>query len=260
MRRNYYGEPTRERDYGYRRYYGGSPNFGSARSDYGDRAYGGRLNAEGVDRGWWDKTSDEVSSWFGDEDAERRRRTDERREAGSRRNMGRRSYLGNAYYSPEMFGRNWRNMRARDVMTRSVATVHPDDSARHAAQMMADCDCGAIPVVDWNGRMIGMITDRDITLRLVAENMNVEDARVGDCMTDEAFACNENDSIETCMRSMSHHQIRRMPIVDDRNRVVGIVSQSDLAQHAGDNSGMGERRAVADVICAVSEPSWSSYR
>jgi CBS domain-containing protein len=253
----------RGRDYGYRPGYSGdAPNFGSARTDYGDRAYGGGLNEQGVDRGWWDKTSDEVSSWFGDDEAERRRRMDERREArgerGSRRGS---SYpVGMAYSSPETFGRNWYNTRARDVMTRNVATVHPDDSVRHAAQIMADCDCGAIPVVDWQGRLIGMITDRDITVRLVAENMRVGDARVGDCMTNEAFACHENDSLETCMRTMSRHQIRRMPIVDDQNRIAGIVSQGDLAQHASDHTGTGERRAVADVVCAVSEPSRSSYR
>src|SRR5689334_10122730 len=71
-------------DRGYRsgpvdRYNDAPPNFGSARSDYGGRAYGGRLNAEGLDRGWLDRTADEVSSWFGNEEAERRRRMDERR-------------------------------------------------------------------------------------------------------------------------------------------------------------------------------------
>ena len=79
-------------------------------------------------------------------------------------------------------------------------------------------------------------------------------------MTGEAFACHVNDSIEGCMRTMSRHQIRRLPIVDDRDRVVGIVSQGDLARHAGLHPRQGERRAMADVLCAVSEPTHTAYR
>jgi CBS domain-containing protein len=249
---------------------GNPPNFGSARSDYGDRAYGGRLNEKGLERGWWDKTSDEVSSWLGDEEAERRRRMDERRNRIHERNYGRRDYGGgyplgfypieSAYSPSNVYERDWHDVRAGDVMTRDVVTVQPNDAAQYAAQLMGECDCGAIPVVDWQGRMLGMITDRDITIRLVANGMNPLRARVGDCMTDKAFACHVNDSLENCMRSMSRHQIRRMPIVNDRNQVVGIISQADIAQHASQHTGTGERRAVSDVVCAVSEPSSGSYR
>jgi CBS domain-containing protein len=125
---------------------------------------------------------------------------------------------------------------------------------------MMEHDCGALPVVDRDGRLIGMITDRDITMRLVARGMDARRARVGDCMTEEAFACHAYDSIESCMRTMSRHQVRRIPIVDDRDRVIGIVSQSDLAQHAGHHPGRGERRAMADVLCAVSAPTHVPYR
>jgi CBS domain-containing protein len=257
MRRNY-NQRSMQSDYSPRGNYSEPPNFGSARSDYGNLAYGGTLNRQGEQRGWADRTTDEISSWFGDEEAERRRQMDER--------LDERRYGERGYYADER-GRGrrrgepgWHAERARDVMTRGVATVHPDDPVAHAAQMMSDCDCGALPVVDRQGRMIGMITDRDIAVRLVARDINTRDARVGDCMTDDVFACHEDDRLDSCMRSMSHHQIRRMPIVDDRHRVVGIVSQGDLAQHAGEGSRRGERRAVADVVCAVSEPSSGSYR
>jgi CBS domain-containing protein len=248
------------------------PNFGSARSDYGNRAYGGRLNDEGMERGFWDRASDEVSSWFGDEDAERRRMVDERRDQSQnygqsygRSNRDTGSWRGSNAESWGMSGRHsmsdrdFRDLRAGDVMTRSVITVHPDDSIQHAARMMSDCDCGAVPVVDWQGRMMGMITDRDITVRMVANRADLSHARVSDCMTNQSFACHVSDSLDSCMRSMSNHKIRRMPIVDDRNRVVGIVSQADLAQHAMDSHGRGERRRVGDVVGAISEPTEGSY-
>ena len=76
----------------------------------------------------------------------------------------------------------------------------------------------------------------------------------------DVIACHENDSVDGCMRQMSRHQIRRLPIVDDRGRVVGIVSQGDLARHAGSHKDLGERRAVADVLYAVSEPTSSPRR
>jgi CBS domain-containing protein len=152
-----------------------------------------------------------------------------------------------------------RNMRAADVMTRGVITVFVDDLATFAARKMGECDCGAIPVVDSQGRMIGMITDRDIAIRLVGNRMDVRHARVGDCMTDEVFAWHVNSPLNECMQTMSRHKIRRLPVLDDRDRIVGIISQADLAQHASENSGRGERRAVSDVVCAVSEPTEGSY-
>jgi CBS domain-containing protein len=127
-------------------------------------------------------------------------------------------------------------------------------------RLVRECDCGAIPVVDNDGRLIGMVTDRDITVRLVARGADIRRAFVDDCMTDEAFACNVNDSIDDCMRTMSRHQIRRLPILDDRDRVMGIVSQSDLARHAGEHPVRGERRAMTDVLCVVSEPTHMPYR
>jgi len=241
----------------------GNPmNLGSARSDYGEYAYGGRLNEQGMERGWMDRTADEVSSWFGNEDAERRRRID--RMGGRSYGMrGRRQY----YAGPRSMGsrgfegrRRWENMRAGDVMTRDVATVFPDDSVRHATRIMRDEDCGALPVVDSRGRMIGMITDRDVAVRLVADGYDASRAIVADCMTDEVFACYVTDSLRECLDVMSRHQIRRLPILNDRDQVVGIVSQGDLSRHAAESREQRERHAFTEVMGAVSEPSSSAYR
>lgn len=246
-------------------------NLGSARSDYGNLAYGGGLNRQGMERGWLDKTTDEISSWFGDEDAMRRRQIDERRGVSSNRNYAQQNY---GDYSPNYFQdessaaysnmseydyEDWHNLRARDVMTTTVTTVHPNDSVQYAAHLMAECDCGAIPVVDWKGRILGMITDRDITVRVVANGLHSAYAQVASSMTNAAFACHMNDSIDSCMRLMAQHQIRRIPIVDEQNRVVGIISQGDLAQHACRHSGAGERRAVGNVVGSISEPTYGSH-
>jgi CBS domain-containing protein len=119
---------------------------------------------------------------------------------------------------------------------------------------MEECDCGALPVVGDNGVLVGMVTDRDIVIRVVARGRDVRNAIVADCMTERVFACYANESVAECMRQMAHHQVRRMPIVDDRGRLVGILAQADLARHAGRHPVAEERRSVAHVVGAVSEP------
>jgi CBS domain-containing protein len=148
----------------------------------------------------------------------------------------------------------------RELMTRDVETVRPDDRLDYAARLMRDCDCGALPVLDERGRLIGMVTDRDITVRVVARGFDVRGARVADCMSDDVVACHVDDTLEDCLRAMARHQVRRLPVVDSRARVIGIISQADVAQHACERPGRGERRALAETICEVSEPSRSSHR
>lgn len=217
---------------------------------YSDRDYQRRrFERDDEGRGIIDRAGDEVRSWFGEDDAARRRRVEERSyERRDREGNGRR------------YEQHFRGLRAHEMMTRNVITVHRGDSVSLAARLMAECNCGVLPVVDGQDRMIGMITDRDIVVRAVARDRDPRRARVDECMTDETFACHANDSIEECMRQMSRHQVRRMPVVDDRDRIIGIISQGDLARHAGESSGRGERRAVADVLYEISEPSERAYR
>jgi CBS domain-containing protein len=125
---------------------------------------------------------------------------------------------------------------------------------------MDECDCGALPVVGDNGVLIGMVTDRDITIRVVARGRDVRNAIVADCMTDHVYACYAHESIAECMRQMAHHQVRRMPIVDDRGRLVGIVAQGDLARHSAQHAAADERRAVAQVVGEVSRPVHAVHR
>ncbi|MBO0856847.1 MAG: CBS domain-containing protein [Chloracidobacterium sp.] len=198
-------------------------------------------------RGFFRRAGDEVRSWLGDEEAEHRRDEyeDERR--------GRQGGYGRPGYSID-------DMRAGELMSRDVVTVYPNDPVGHAARLMRDYDCGSLPVVDREGRLLGMLTDRDITMRVVAHEANPRNTIVADCMTEGAFACQVDEPVSECMRQMSRHRIRRLPITNDRGQVVGIVGQGDLARHAGNYPGGGVRRAMADVLCAVSEPRRRSRR
>ncbi|HMG32635.1 MAG TPA: CBS domain-containing protein [Blastocatellia bacterium] len=192
------------------------------------------------ERGFVDRATDEVRSWVGDRDAERRRRLDDSR----------------YWRAPRRFG----DLRAGDLMTCDVATVHPSDSIEMAARLMRRCDCGALPVTDSYGRLLGMISDRDITVRIVARGIDPRIASVRDFMTSEGFACGVNDSVEGCLRQLERHRVRRVPIVDEAERVVGIISQGDIARLVGMGNGRGERRALADTVSAISEPINEPYR
>lgn len=116
-----------------------------------------------------------------------------------------------------------------EVMTREVRTIGPEDTVRHAAQMMGELNVGALPVCDGD-RLIGMITDRDITIRSVAAGQQPDGVRVGDVMSTDVRTCRANQRIDEVLGQMGNVQIRRVPVVDERShRVVGIVSLGDLA-------------------------------
>src|SRR5262245_56875421 len=126
-----------------------------------DREYGRRDLME--------RAGDEIRSWFGDDEAERRRHMDETR---FDRNRWERDRWAGPRDRDDRYPRP-RESRVHGWMSRSVATVHPSDSVEHAARQMADHDVGALPVAQGNGRLIGMITDRDIVVRLLARGRDV---------------------------------------------------------------------------------------
>lgn len=123
---------------------------------------------------------------------------------------------------------------AGDVMTRNPRTVTPDTSVREAAQLMRSEDTGALPVVESgsSNRPIGVITDRDLAIRVVAEG-NL-DARVRDAMTPNAHTAREQDDLQKVMDLMAREQVRRVPIVDERGDLVGIIAQADILLEADD--------------------------
>ena len=115
-----------------------------------------------------------------------------------------------------------------DIMTRGVAAVSRDETLQAAARRMREMDVGALPVTD--GRALaGMVTDRDIAIRGVAEGMVAQEALVADVMTEEVAFCNESDSVEAVMAQMGDAQVRRLPVLGANREIVGIVALADLA-------------------------------
>jgi len=144
------------------------------------------------------------------------------------------------------------SLKARDLMTVCAATLRPEDSIERAARLMSETHSGSVPVVDGAGRLIGNITDRDITVKLVALGASIPHAQVSDCMTGQAFACSADSSLESCVSAMSWHQVRRIPIVDDEHRIVGTISRSDLACYVCEHPPQRvERDAMAAILWAL---------
>lgn len=132
-----------------------------------------------------------------------------------------------------------------EVMTIDVQVVNPDESILRAAQMMKELDVGALPVCDGE-RLIGMVTDRDIAIRGVADGLEPEETTVADVMTDEITWCTDEQEVEEAMQLMSDRQIRRLPIVDANKRLVGIVSIADLSS---------EHPGIGEAVERISSPS-----
>src|SRR5258706_10472211 len=128
-------------------------------------------------------------------------------------------------------------MKISDVMTPNPKTVSPDDDIRMAAQIMRDEDAGSVPVVR-DGRVVGMVTDRDIVIRAVAEGDF--ECSVSEVASDDVVCATPGMSAAAGAQLMSEHQIRRLPVVDDDEQLVGIVSLGDLAVKEGRDNLTGE--------------------
>jgi CBS domain-containing protein len=118
--------------------------------------------------------------------------------------------------------------RISDIMTRDVEVIQRDDTLQHAAQRMRALDVGALPVCDGKA-LAGMVTDRDIAVRGVAEGMVPQESRVSDVMTEDVRWCRADETVEQVLEQMGEQQVRRLTVLDEARQVVGIVSLGDLA-------------------------------
>lgn len=131
------------------------------------------------------------------------------------------------------------------VMSRGVRAVKPSDSVIRAAQAMEELNVGVLPVCDGD-RVVGILTDRDIAVRGVAQGLADQDAKVHEIMTREVKWCMADDSVEDVLRVMSQYQIRRMPVVDMQQHLVGMLSLGDIATQA-------QGAHVAETLSEISE-------
>jgi CBS domain-containing protein len=121
----------------------------------------------------------------------------------------------------------------RDLMTTNPRSLESGSTVMDAARLMRDEDAGLIPVVE-GGKLVGTVTDRDIAIRVVAEGKSPESITVGDIASRELVTIDPQQELDEALRLMARHQIRRLPVVEEDGRLVGIVAQADIARHASD--------------------------
>ncbi len=236
-----------------------SPNFGSARSDYGQLAYGGSLDEKGMES---------LSTRAGDQQRSFRSKGSGRSGRGGETRRWEIGLMllggvgiGSAliyFLVPEW--QRGRRAPARgeltmkkcgDVMTRDPACCLPADTAERAAQLMKSEDVGPVPVVSdhQTKRLVGIVTDRDLALKVVAEARDARVTRVEDVMTRGVVACRAEDAVQEALDAMAEHQVRRIPVVDTDDRIVGIIAQADVATRTG------EPERMAEVVEEISRSS-----
>jgi CBS domain-containing protein len=125
-------------------------------------------------------------------------------------------------------------------MTPDPKRVGPDDSARDAARIMREQDCGIVPVVDADDRVVGVVTDRDLVMRVVSEGLDSEKSRVSDVMTTQVHTARPEAAVGDVFDIMGRHQVRRVPVVDDAGRLKGIVALADVARHCATPQTLGK--------------------
>ena len=135
-------------------------------------------------------------------------------------------------------------LKCREIMTTDVRTAARESTLREVGTMMRDGDMGAVPVVD-NGKLVGIVTDRDIVVRGVAESKTA-DSPVGDVMTTELFTVSPDDFVFQAIRVMGDKQVRRMPVVDADGKLAGIIAMADVALQTEDE------REIAETLEEIS--------
>ena len=143
-------------------------------------------------------------------------------------------------------------MQLSQIITREVETISPDTSAREAAQRMRSMDVGSLPVCDGR-RLLGMVTDRDLAIRVLAEGRDPNATPVQDAMTPDIVYAFEDDDVQRAAQLMKERQIRRLPVLDRDKHLVGIVALGDIATAGSD-------QLSGDTLEQISQPSHSQQQ
>lgn len=136
-----------------------------------------------------------------------------------------------------------------EVMTKDPVTVRKETRLHEIAEKMRDMNIGIIPVCEENGQVIGVITDRDIVMRAVAEAREIKGVMAFEVMSSNVITCPEDADVDDCVKLMEQHQIRRIPVLDSQRKLIGMFTLGDLAVD------VGNERLAAEAIKKISEPA-----
>ena len=139
--------------------------------------------------------------------------------------------------------------KCSDIMTEDLVYCLPEDPVSKVAQLMKKEDIGPVLIVDneQTKTLVGIVTDRDLALKVVAEGRDPQTTKVEAVMTRKLVTCRADDDVENAMKAMAQYQLRRIPVVDDNNRLVGIISQADVATR------VDEPEKTAEVVKEISQ-------
>ncbi len=139
-------------------------------------------------------------------------------------------------------------MKVKDVMTADPVCCHLSDTAQEVAKILREQDIGSVPIVSEGRKLEGIITDRDLCCTIVADGLDPRSTPINNYVTRNPLTCRVDDDLEDCEKVMQKNQIRRMPVVDDQDRCIGIVAQADLVL-------LEEPKKVQETVAEISKPS-----
>jgi CBS domain-containing protein len=154
-------------------------------------------------------------------------------------------------------------MNVERLMSSDVASCRPDDSMAEAARAMWDRDCGVVPVVDSDRGLVGIVTDRDICIAALTKGRTLDEMAVGEVMRRRVYSCRPGQTVRAVHALLREFQVRRLPVVDEQNRLIGVVSINDLALAAAETKDASRTERMCEVaktmaaICQHREPSLS---
>ena len=141
-------------------------------------------------------------------------------------------------------------MKIKDIMTREPAICSTSTNLAVAAKLMLDADCGILPVVDDESKLIGVVTDRDMYIALATRDKRASQITVGEVARTNVFTCVPDDDVETALQTMRQHRVRRLPVAGFGGAVVGIVSMNDIVLAAGARKPV-RNEAVVETLQAI---------